>query len=49
MQYRRRVLFLREEQGRLRKLQEINAAASRQPNPIDEIAERLNGLAQRHR
>jgi Bacterial PH domain len=47
MQYRRRVLFVRERQGRVRKLQEINAAASRQPNPIDEIADRLNGLARR--
>jgi hypothetical protein len=45
MQYRRRVLFVQERQGQVRKLQEINAAASRRPNPIDEIADRLNGLA----
>jgi hypothetical protein len=47
MQYRRRVLFVREERGRVRKLQEINAATSRRPNPVDEIADRLNGLARR--
>ena len=40
--YRRRVLFVREVGGRVRKLQEINARASLSPNPIDGVAEALN-------
>ena len=45
MQYRRRMLFVRQRNGVVRKLQELSASRKRSPNPIDEIAEQLNGFA----
>jgi hypothetical protein len=44
MGYRRRVLFVRQANGALRKLEAINARPTLSPNPVDEVATCLNGL-----
>jgi hypothetical protein len=44
MAYRRRVLFVKQGDGALRKLDAINARPGLSPNPIDGVAERLNSF-----
>jgi hypothetical protein len=44
MRYNRRVLFMRDVQGDVRKLEQLNASPKRSPNPIDVAAEALNDL-----